>query len=208
MPTLYSALPGLVLGFHGCDQKIGESVLEGNSRLKPSENTHDWLGSGVYFWENNPARALSYAEEIKDSHRKEGPKIETPFVLGAVIDLGVCLNLLDESALEEVRQSYEFLRISAEASNSPLPTNRPISNGSDLLKRYLDCAVIESIHAERELSESEPYHSVRGVFWEGHELYPNAGFKEKNHIQICIRNPNCIKGYFRVRDLDRKYLVP
>jgi hypothetical protein len=25
---------------------------------------------------------------------------------------------------------------------------------------------------------------------EGEELYPSAGFKEKNHVQICIRNPN------------------
>ena len=27
-------------------------------------------------------------------------------------------------------------------------------------------------------------------------LYDGAGFLDKTHIQICIRNPNCIKGYF------------
>jgi len=29
---------------------------------------------------------------------------------------------------------------------------------------------------------------------------PGAGFKEKNHIQICVRNRNCIKGYFLPRE--------
>ncbi len=26
---------------------------------------------------------------------------------------------------------------------------------------------------------------------------PTAGFYTKNHIQLCVRNPDCIKGYFR-----------
>ena len=42
------------------------------------------------------------------------------------------------------------------------------------------------------------YDTVRGAFWEGEELYPNAGFKEKNHVQIVVRNQESIKGYFRV----------
>lgn len=49
------------------------------------------------------------------------------------------------------------------------------------------------------------FDSVRGVFFEGTELYPGAGFREKDHIQICIRNPNCIKGYFLPRELSSKY---
>jgi len=47
--------------------------------------------------------------------------------------------------------------------------------------------------------------SVRGVFFEGKDIYKNAGFKEKNHIQIAIKNPNCIKGYFIPRELDKRY---
>jgi len=49
---------------------------------------------------------------------------------------------------------------------------------------------------------------VKGVFWEGHSLYPNAGFAEKNHIQICVCNPNCIKGYFLPRGIDMAYPNP
>jgi len=36
-------------------------------------------------------------------------------------------------------------------------------------------------------------------FHEGTELYPNTTFKTKNHIQIAVRDKNCIKGYFAPR---------
>ena len=41
-----------------------------------------------------------------------------------------------------------------------------------------------------------PYDTVRSIFWEGNEIYPDAGFKEKNHIQICVRDAKLIKGFF------------
>lgn len=53
-----------------------------------------------------------------------------------------------------------------------------------------------------------PYDSVRGVFTEGKEIYPNAGFVEKTHIQLCIINPNCIKGYFKPMAYDENYNMP
>jgi hypothetical protein len=73
------------------------------------------------------------------------------------------------------------------------------------LLRELDCAVIEALHTFEEDSLQQPFDSIRGVFTEGEELYPNAGFREKDHIQICVRNPNCIKGFFLPRKLDSDY---
>ena len=57
-------------------------------------------------------------------------------------------------------------------------------------------------------ANTHSYDSVKGVFWEGQELYPNAGFREKNHIQICVCNPNCIKGYFLPRGINQDYPNP
>ena len=58
----------------------------------------------------------------------------------------------------------------------------------------------------RKLNYSEnEYDSVRGVFFEGNELYPSAGFREKDHIQIAIINPNCIKAFFKERISDSKF---
>ncbi len=47
--------------------------------------------------------------------------------------------------------------------------------------------------------------SVRGMFPEGELLYPNAGFREKNHIQLCVINPNCIIGYFEPKQVNANY---
>lgn len=181
-------------------------MLAGDTRLRKSENAYDWLGNGIYFWENNPHRALSYAEELKN--RSSSSKVEEPFVIGAVINLGFCLNLLEEDALLEVKRAYQMLQVLHHKQHQALPKNKPLKKGSDLLLRNLDCAVIEILHAERSEKDSPEYQSVRGVFFEGAELYPNAGFQEKNHIQICIRNPNCIKGYFRVMEPDGSFAIP
>jgi len=75
-----------------------------------------------------------------------------------------------------------------------------ILDGEDKLIRRLDCAVIETIHHLNQVTQKPQYDTIRGVFFEGKELYPGAGFKEKNHIQICVRNRNCIKGYFLPRE--------
>lgn len=74
--------------------------------------------------------------------------------------------------------------------------------------RRLDCTVIEIAHPINEDAKKRSFDSVKGVFWEGDKLYPEAGFTEKNHIQICIRNPNCIKGFFLPCELDLNYFNP
>ena len=50
--------------------------------------------------------------------------------------------------------------------------------------------------------------SVEDVFVEGEPIYPNSGFMEKTHIQLCIVNPNCIKGYFNPIVPDSEYDIP
>ena len=68
-----------------------------------------------------------------------------------------------------------------------LPTNDP-----DLLRRNLDCAVINVLHRVRSDGGEAPIDTVRGVFIEGRLLYPTSGFYEKTHIQITVCNPDCI----------------
>lgn len=53
-----------------------------------------------------------------------------------------------------------------------------------------------------------PFDSVRGIFFEGDSVYPQSCFYEKTHIQICITNPNCIKGYFSPIQTNKKFSLP
>lgn len=202
---MYSTRPGLVLGFHGCDQSVVDDVLLGRTPLKGSNNKYDWLGHGVYFWDNSASRALEYATLLRDNPGRARKKIINPAVIGAVINLGHCLDLLDYENLKLVRLGYEVLTATNSASGEPIPINKSVGDNKDLLLRELDCAVFETLHQVRKQEKLPAFDSVRGVFWEGKELYDNAGFREKDHIQICIRNPNCIKGYFLPRKEDGKF---
>jgi hypothetical protein len=195
---MYSDRTGLVLAFHGCDIKVRDNVIAGLEQLKKSTNPYDWLGNGIYFWENSPARALDFAEDLKKYSKRRTQKIDAPSVLGAIIDLKHCLDLTEFKNLQILKRGYETLSEMLKPEGL-MPENKNVGKSRDLLMRHLDCAVIETIHANND--PGNRYDSVRGMFIEGEYPYPNAGFREKNHVQICIRNPNCIKGYFLPRDL-------
>jgi hypothetical protein len=192
---MYHKQSGLILGFHGCDKKTQLSVLNSSSaHLKRSTNDYDWLGNGIYFWENSPERALQFAIEKKKRGEDE---IKNPAVLGAIIDLGECLDLLDFENTDLVKVAYHDLKKIYDSAGLQLPENIPFNQAGkyNLLLRPLDCLVIEH------LIKSNDFHSVRGLFPEGTELYEGSGFRFKDHIQICIRNLNCIKGYFIPRTI-------
>lgn len=200
---MYTNKSGLILGFHGCDEYIALDILLQKIKFKPSENKYDWLGKGMYFWENSPSRAEQFITNLYNNPQKNKPKIEKPTVLGAVIDLGFCLDLTDYYCLQTLKDAYEYycdLQISSgwEVLENTNPKN--LLGNPDNLWRQLDCAVINLHHKFREDNGLLPYDSVRGVFVEGNELYPTAGFRDKNHIQLSIINPNCIKGFFLPRE--------
>jgi hypothetical protein len=200
---MYSIRSGITLGFHGCDESIVNNVLTGKSFLKSSSNSYDWLGHGIYFWENSPSRALEFAEHLQKYPNQSKGKIVKPTVIGAVIQLGYCLDLLDYQNLQLLKEGYESLVEYTDIAK--FPQNKSIGNIGDLLLRYLDCSVIEMVHTLKKKVGQQPFDSVRSVFYEGNELYPNAGFREKDHVQICVRNPNCIKGFFLPRELDDNF---
>lgn len=196
---MYSILPNLVLGFHGCDTETFENVLYGHEDLKPSTHSYDWLGNGVYFWENSVERAMQWAKSTCEKYNKKHPKDtpKKPAVIGAVISLGNCLNLMDYKSNEILKMGYEILKYELEINGKELPANRNVGCNTDLLLRDLDCAVIQRVHQYNKETGRESFDSVRGVFLEGEPIYENGGIMQKTHIQLCIVNPNCIKGYFK-----------
>lgn len=195
---MYSNLPNLVIGFHGCDQTTYEKVLYEHEALLPSKNSYDWLGNGIYFWENSLSRAEQWARAYCDRYNRKNPKLpqKEPAVIGAVISLGHCLNLSDYGSAEILKMGFEVLKYELEVLGKPLPKNKNIKDNTDLLYRELDCAVIERIHQFNREKGRISYDSVRGTFLEGKPVYPESGIMEKTHTQLCIINPNCIKGYF------------
>lgn len=180
-----------MLGYHGCAAAVAEAILGGEPFL-PSENDHDWLGHGIYFWEANPQRGIQF---YKETRARKNLDSSDAAVIGAVIDMGYCLDLSTSQGVEAVTSAYDTLKAVFEKLKKPMPKN---VQGEDLLRRKLDCAVINHLHASRAASDLPEFDTVRGIFFEGGSAYPTSGFRERTHVQIAVRNKARIKGVFRV----------
>lgn len=200
---MYSSRTNLIIGFHGCDEKVADKLLNYPHNIEISEKPFDWLGHGFYVWENNYERALQWAKEKE----KKG-KIQKASVIGVVCTLDHCLDLMDTEFIDVLSHYYGLMERDFNELGQELPENKDVSNdrNKDKLIRELDCAVIEYLHhkikdaiQQNGNTELKEFDTVRGVFMEGGPAFPGAGIQKKSHIQICIRNMECIKGFFLPR---------
>ena len=184
----------MVVGYHGCDAITGRKILAGDEMLL-SEKTYDWLGRGVYFWENDPKRAQEWADE-----KKSRGGYDEPFVIGALIDLGNCLDLTLRDNHEFLKVAYQGYYEDAKKSGKEILQNKDIAvdKQADKLLRFLACAVINYLHT---MLGADGFDSVRGMFVEGPSVYDGAGFREKTHTQIAVVKQTCIKEVFVPRSL-------
>lgn len=181
-----------VLGYHGCDADIARQVVNGEAGLLQSDKDYDWLGPGAYFWEADEQRAFEWAQGAATRNR-----IDRPAVVGAVIDLGNCLDLLARENLDLVRQAHALLADEQTAAGLPMPVNKGLDEGAGGPPlRRLDCAVIRFLHQLVATVDEQPFDTVRGMFPEGPPLYDGAGFRARNHIQIAVCDPRAILGVF------------
>jgi hypothetical protein len=175
-----------IIGYHGCLNEFPGALLQGRVSIagwKPSQKKWDWLGDGIYFFEHSPERALRWAQE------RYGDQAD---VLGALVQLGRCFDLLDESITSLLGERYEELRLAYNARGEPLPQNRK-GRGK---RHELDLLVVNDC-LDRLKTEGIQYDTVRGAFLEGTPVYPEASFSRETHIQIAVRNSACILGVFR-----------
>ncbi len=189
----------LVVAYHGCDLSTLEGVLLRDEPLAASDNLYDWLGKGVYFWEHGPRRALEFAR-----WKQKRGEIDEPAVLGAYIHLGRCFELTDTWATSQLAEHYEELAVRLAALGQSVPENRPGGPGDfDLVLRYRDCAVLNLAVSRHDTGPATEggvhFQTVRGVFVEGEPAFDGAGMRTKTHIQIAVRDPGCILGYFKPR---------
>ena len=116
----------VVLAYHGCNFDTAQELL-GGSPFQPSTQDYDWLGAGSYFWENDPVRAFQWAMEPR-------LKFDRPSVVGAVIELGNCLDLTTQSGIAAVKVAYEGFVALNQKNGTPVPKNvdpNPQTLGTD-----------------------------------------------------------------------------
>ena len=88
-----------------------------------------------------------------------------------------------------LQRAFQSLKAISEKRDTPLPKN----TGKSFNNRRLDCAVFEILH---HLRGADSFDTVAAYFVEGGEIYPGAAIRSLDHVQICVRNPAKILGYF------------
>ena len=174
-----------VVAYHGTTRDAADALVEGRA-FEPSTGESDWLGRGVYFWEYGPRQAWRWAGQ---RHGDEAA------VVGAMVRLGRCLDLLDPENARIVRDADAFAQANIGVGRRPRRNVRA--------RKYRDCLAFNAAYAAAEIN-AKPFDSARAVFvplrrgglprlWEGSGVFDDA------HIQINVRNPRSILAVWHVR---------
>ncbi len=171
-----------IVGFHGTSAAIADQLVDG-APFQASTNADDWLGTGIYFWEYAPRQAWWWARRIK--------KLKSPAVVGAMIRLGHCFDLLDPENVRLLRAFHDDTIVEWEAAGMPMP-----ANGNH--HKNLDCAIYRRKHRlDTCRAVYVPTRSSKRV-WKRSWIYEEA------HIQICVRNPASVLAVWHVQQ-DGRY---
>lgn len=181
----YADYHRMIIGFHGTTAATADELVAGKG-FKPSESDDDWFGKGIYFWEYAPKQAWWWARKFK--------KYADPAVIGAIIRLGNCFDLLDSLNVKALKEFRDSMVDQMQVAGIEVPTNFR-------QHKKQDCAVFNFFYQQAEEAH-KPIDSARAVYvpteknkraWKGSWIYDEA------HIQICVRNPGNILAVWHVR---------
>jgi hypothetical protein len=181
-----------VIGFHGTSAEAADRLVVGEP-FQESDQSDDWFGRGIYFWEHAFQQAWTWARTYHPTQ---------PAVVGAVLRLGKCFDLLDPGNVSIFRGFHDKMIADLVAANCEVPRNVRS-------RRNLDCAVFNYLYAEFD-AVGQSLDSARAVFLptaSAQRVFQGSWISETTHIQICIRNPECILAVWHVRP-DGRYGKP
>jgi hypothetical protein len=174
-----------IVAYHGTTVSEADRLVDGQA-FKPSSKPTEWLGHGVYFWEYAPKQAWWWAREVR--------KHSEPAVVGAMIRLGNCLDLLDPENVRILRRAYDDIVPQWMEAKKPVPRNV-------LSRKGMDCAILNWVYAESDTAENE-IETSRGVYVptnKAKRVWPGSWIYDEAHIQVCVREQRNILAVWHVR---------
>ena len=158
-----------VLGFHGTSSEGARQILTSGFHL--SRNEWDWLGDGVYFFQDAPHRAFEWARERYENNAA---------VVGAEIRLVNCFDLLDTRWTKIYSGLYDqFAKYLRDAG---LPRPRQTSGAHRLDRQLINYSI--GVLAEQGITIA----CVRSAFIEGSPVFPDSAIYDRAHVQIAVRD--------------------
>ena len=186
----YSDYHRTVIGYHGTSAEAAERLVAGDE-FTASDRDDEWFGGGIYFWEHAFKQAWWWAKDYK--------RHPNPAVIGAVIRLGNCFDLVDPGNVTVLRDFHGMMIGDMRAAGSVIPTNRRHS-------RRLDCALFNYAYLRFEKA-ANPLDTARAVYVPtavAKRVCKGSWISEDTHIQVCVRNPRSILAVWHVRE-DGRY---
>lgn len=142
------------------------------------------MGDGVYFWQDAPARAWEWAE----AHHGDDAA-----VIHSLIRLDGCLDLLDISWEQSLRDTFTRLQALSVGTHQSLPRQTPESLAHPLDRTVLNFAVVQFANAGASIR------TIRAAFQEGAPIYPESHLFSRSHVQVAVRDPALIVRSWRAR---------
>lgn len=188
-----------VIGYHGTRLSVAKQIVDLTGSFQKSSNPHDWLGTGVYFWEYAPKQAWLWAEQL----RKRRKWTEPTAVVASMIRLGNCFDLLDPDNISELETYYHEFTRSVTGSESKTPKNYNH-------RKYLDRAVFEFTYAALE-ERGNRADTCRAVYvptntaldGKNARVWARSWITRTSHIQLCVRDLSCILGSWLVKPTEK-----
>jgi hypothetical protein len=177
----------LVLGHHGTTVERADAIKETGFEI--TENEYDWLGSGVYFFERSPLRAIEWA-------RDKYPHCQ-PCVMAAEIAFGRdgqnCLDLASReglTALEKFFREFVFhFPREYVAGLKETPSGYRQFSYHVINRFCIRMAEVGwDIHAIR-----SPFDEGDYIFSDPDGIFPTARLRKLTHIQIAVRDCGAIR---------------
>ncbi len=171
-----------LFGYHGTNIESARRILE--TGFIHSRNSYDWLGKGVYFWQDAPYRAWDWAREYCEQ------KADDPAVIRSLVKIrrDEFMDLLDYSQdpnwANHLSRTHQYLQ---QQTRSVLPPNKR-AIGYHALDRLVVDTLIEDILKPMDINIL----AIRACFQEGDEIYPGSAIYNKSHIQIAVRDTSSI----------------
>jgi hypothetical protein len=183
-----------VRGYHGTILDYGLEMAQLRF-IEREKNVYRWLGSGVYFFEEN----LEFAQRWALMRGVKAGK--APAVVQADIDVAACLDLTRAPYQSILRSAYWDLTDEWDKNPGTRPEQKPLEiykgqirsgyhgEWENYGRNELDFRVIEHAIVIAKAQFDVDFDTVRGAFLELGPLYKNSWLYEGAHVAIAVRKP-------------------
>lgn len=165
-------------GYHATSRPAANEIIR--SGFVASRNDYDWIGCGVYFFQDAPMYARDWCTNYR---RTERVGLEDCVVLRCEVRYRDWIDLCDSAWMSQLRGMADLVPAGI--------TQDPFLSGASATRHWFDYQLIElTVDALEQKGVS--VRAVRSPFLEGMPVAANSHFHDCQHVQIAVRDTSIL----------------